>query len=74
LIKGTPINDHYSIHFHGYVYEYVCGECGKKFRSTSPEANEPVLCDHCFHGGQPPLLRHHLKNNPRKVKPETNED
>lgn len=34
----------------GFIYQYECQECRKKFVTNAPEASAPVLCHSCFYG------------------------
>ena len=27
----------------GFIYEYVCIQCGRKFKDTAPELSDPIV-------------------------------
>lgn len=47
----------------GFVYEYVCADCGGKFKDVAPEVSFPALCHGCY-TGQPQWRKR--KNRKRK--------
>lgn len=42
----------------GFVYEYTCPECDKRFRTSAPELSSPTLCHGCMTGHQRGEVKH----------------